>query len=254
MIVSMTYDEFCRKYYPEADKVAEITIANHIKQHGKINRRIDIDLVKDLGISYALEKVFLKYDVDNEKHASVKTFLSTVVRNCVLTELGKENTSIGGGGNGISPEDLAKSGKEYRVSDYIKYEERYERKEETLKELMACVKKLSPDDQVIIGYWMEDKRTYVARALAEFGMEDTKSSRNIIYIRQNRALNLLKAMMGGVKPDYRNMYVHIPRGSAPATPEALNAQRRRQRAAASYITRNVDYNNLVDTFYSRLAE
>ena len=52
-------------------------------------------MVKDLGISYGLEKVYNTFDVDHESRAKIKTYLSKVVHNCVLTELGKESTAVG---------------------------------------------------------------------------------------------------------------------------------------------------------------
>lgn len=52
-------------------------------------------MVKDLGISYGLEKVYNTFDVDHESRAKIKTYLSKVVHNCLLTELGKEPTAVG---------------------------------------------------------------------------------------------------------------------------------------------------------------
>ena len=65
------------------------------KSHGQLNPYIDVTLVKDLGISYGLEKVYNTFDVDHESRAKIKTYLSKVVHNCVLTELGKESTAVG---------------------------------------------------------------------------------------------------------------------------------------------------------------
>lgn len=94
MKIDLDYSSFCDIYYQDAEEVADITIAEHIKKHGQLNPYIDVDVVKDLGISYGLEKVYNTYDVDHESKAGVKTFLSTVVHNCVLTELGKESTAV----------------------------------------------------------------------------------------------------------------------------------------------------------------
>ena len=64
---------------------AKIFFAEHIKAHGQLNPYIDVTLVKDLGISYGLEKVYNTFDVDHESKAKIKTYMSKVVRKCVLT-------------------------------------------------------------------------------------------------------------------------------------------------------------------------
>ena len=57
MKIDLDYSSLCNIYYKDAEGVAEITIAEHIKKHGQLNPYIDVDVVKDLGISYGLEKV-----------------------------------------------------------------------------------------------------------------------------------------------------------------------------------------------------
>ena len=95
MNIDLDYKTFCDTYYDAAVQVADITIAEHIKSHGQLNPYIDVTLVKDLGISYGLEKVYNTFDVDHESRAKIKTYLSKVVHNCLLTELGKESTAVG---------------------------------------------------------------------------------------------------------------------------------------------------------------
>jgi len=258
MVVNMTYDAFCWEYYDDANKIAEIAVSNHVAQFGKLDARIDVDFAKELAISYALEKVYTTFDADkNDSPKLLNNYIYTVVHNQTLTELRKQSTQVAGG-KGVSFDGLVGTAVEYRVKDYIRYEGRYERKEETLEELMRNVKKLSPDDRVIIGYWMEDKSTYVQRCLEEFGMEDTKNTRNVIYIRRCRALELLGQMMGGKKPNYRDIYVHLPggkkSGEGSATPTETNLKRQRKRAATAYITRNVDYRSMAEKLYKEIVE
>ena len=73
MNIDMDYRTFCELYFLEAEEVADITIDKHVSEHGPIDPKIDVDLVKDLGVSYALDKVFETYDVDNKNKASIKT-------------------------------------------------------------------------------------------------------------------------------------------------------------------------------------
>lgn len=95
MRIDLDYKTFCDTYYDAAVQVADDTIAEHIKSHGQLNQYIDVTLVKDLGISYGLEKVYNTFDVDHESRAKIKTYQSKVVHNCLLTELGKEPTAVG---------------------------------------------------------------------------------------------------------------------------------------------------------------
>lgn len=256
MNLQITYEEFCKQYYKFARVVANDAITDHVLSHGKIDARLDIDLIKDLAICYALEKVYATYDVDYENHPTVNAYLRKVTYRAVLTQMEKEGVAVKGG-KGQSIDFFIKGGKEYRVGDYIKYENRYERKEEALAKLMEYVRKLMPIDQMIIGFWMVEKRTYVEKVLEELGMEDNKRNRNIIYIRQCKALGLLRQMMGGVKPDYRDIYIHVPGVSRDEKEAAAaldsNAVRRRRRTATAYITRNVDLKQAAENIYKELA-
>ena len=56
MNIDLDYKTFCDTYYDAAVQVADVTIAEHIKSHGQLNPYIDVTLVKDLGISYGLER------------------------------------------------------------------------------------------------------------------------------------------------------------------------------------------------------
>ena len=264
MNIDLDFKSSCKLYYNEAVKAADITIAAHIKKNGPISRFIDIEMVKDLGISYALEKVYCKYDVDHESKAKITTFLSTVVHNCVLTELGKESTKVQPGRR-IAKFDFTQdpgSGFGHGMGgfrDYIESGRKFEKKEDLIKEMLACVKKLRGVDQIIINCWMlYDKREDTGQAINQLGWEDTKKTRNVVQVRCNRAIEMLQRMMSGARADYRDIAVSSIAEKAPEQtykPKVhsdvdQNYMRRYQRA----ISGKIDYTRLSQVLTSTLPD
>lgn len=278
MIIVQTFEEFCSKWYDKAMKVADITITKIEKKNGPISASIDLDSVKAVGVTYALEKTYNTYDVDNERHASVETYLSTLVRNCVITELGKETTAVKRA-HGVSKPRRDKytvkyssvtpgmpqkgsTGKVFEPHDYVETYGWAGRKEEVLAELTGLLKKLPPMDQVVLANWMEDERTYIAKSIEALGLEDTKRNRDMLSLRRNRALKALKDMMGGKRPDYRDIY--IPSGHlrdldgmeseySGVERADRNFERRRERAARAHITREINYKSFSESAYRKLV-
>ena len=270
MNIQIDYKSFCDIYYKAAEQVADITIAEHIKKHGQLNPYIDVDLVKDLGISYGLEKVYNTYDVDHESNAKVKTFLSKVVRNCVLTELGKESTAVGAkkrpgkcmdsmilaatiGGGHASLESFSGT---FRTSG------RFEKKEDLIARMLECLKKLNGVDQVILRSWMVySKGEYTDMAIEELGWDNNKRTRNVVNVRCNRAIAMLGKMMVGARSDYRDVYISDAQKkpeptSGPKVSSSVdyNFIRRRQRAAKKAIASRIDYVGLAKTLTSSIPD
>ena len=269
MKIDLDYKTFCNTYYDVAMQVADITIAEHIKSHGQLNPYIDVTLVKDLGISYGLEKVYNTFDVDHESNAKIKTYMSKVIRNCVLTELGKESTAVGAKKRKMGSIDILQDagtfggrGKFGGFRDYIESGRKYEKKEELIAQMLQCMKKLSGEDQVILRCWMiYPKREYTDRALEELGRESNSRTRNVISVRRDRAIEMLRRMMDGARSDYRDIYVpsaqNVP--SQPSEPKTLssldyNFVRRRQRAARKNITSGIDYRDLAKSLSTSLPD
>lgn len=251
----MTFEDFCRAYIGEARKAAEETVAKHIAKTGKLPRTFDVELVKELGITYGLEKTFLKYDPASATNGMLP-FLHTVVRNCVKTELVKEGKSLNLK-NRDDMESLVENRKEYRFTTSIGSDAYHDRKEQVIKQLVGCVKKLSPMDQVIIYCWLDDRKNYIEMALAELGLKDTPKTQNTISVHLNRAKKLLAQMMGGKKPQYRDAYLPAPSArnayGSDYVPVDRNTARRRERVATAYITRNIDYQVLGDGLYGMIV-
>ena len=260
MNIQVDYQSFCDAYYKAAEQVADITIAEYIKKHGELNRGIDIELVKDLGVSYGLEKVFSKYDIDHESNASIKTFLSTVVRNSVLTELGKETTATGA--KDRSEKDLDNF---YGFCDEFKTRGLYKRKEDLIDKMLECLKKIDGEDQVILRCWMQyQKRDYTDMALAELGREDNARTRNVITVRRDRAIEKLRGMMEKERDNYNDIVFDTISAAnrildsfivqKPQSDMDNNFARRRKRAANKSITAKINYSELAQALMGELQD
>ena len=240
MQIDLDYKAFCDAYYNEALKVADIAIANFIGKNGQLNPAIDVQLVKDLGISYGLEKVYDTYDVDHESKAKIKTYLSTVIHNCVLTELKREISSLGVKKRPPVPLDVMtlvatiRGGKGTlgRFSDTFLTSGRFEKKEKLITVMLDCVKRLNSVDQVIINCWMMfPKSEYTDMALEELGWENNKHTRNLVSARCNRAIEMLRKMM------------NLPAFARPC-----------QKAANKGITDRIDYDALAEQLTTSLPD
>ena len=270
MNIDLDYKTYCDTYYDAAVQIADITIAEHIKAHGQLNPYIDVTLVKDLGISYGLEKVYNTFDVDHESKAKIKTYMSKVVRNCVLTELGKESTAVGAKKRPGKPMDSMLLAATIRggnaslesFSGTFKTSGRFQKKEDLIAKMLECLKKLNGIDQVIIGCWMVyPKGEYTEKAIEELGWDDNKRTRNVVNVRCNRAMAMLGKMMCGSRSDYRDIYVP---GAHPVTENTsdqklqsdkdYNFIRRRQRAARKSITSGIDYHHLAKSLSTSLSD
>ena len=254
--MNIDYNEFCNQYYSAAEIAANKTIEDHIKNHGKLNAAIDVQLAKDLGISYALEKAYATYDPDNERGASVQTYLSRLVHNFVLNELAKEGTATGAKKRrGTVEEDNVDVQKV--LQSFMNTGNRAETKEELIAEMISCMKKLSGIDQKILSCWMSYARNeYAARAIEELGWEDNEQTRNLVAGRRFHATEQLREMM----EKSREIYVDISSNANKMGGESnlvksnvdYNAIRRRRRAVKNSFTDDIDYKRLAKDLLAML--
>lgn len=263
----MPHDEFMKSFYEQAWKIAEVTIASIVQKNGPINQAIDTESVKATGAINGLERTYENFNAKHESHAKVTTLLSKIVHNCVISELEKATTEAIHAGlmkPRASKKKMTKEEKEEElqkkcrilagvkqntnpigpVESYV-YQETYgwqERKEEVLNRLAKQMMRLPVNDQVILAHWLEDESTYVEKSLAELGMENTPTTANWVYGRKKRALNSLAQMMGGKKPDYRDIYLpSAGRNTNSAVYSDRNELRRHQYAAKAQVTKSIDY-------------
>lgn len=251
--LTISRDLFFSKFYNFAKECADNTMAGVVKKNGPINKRIDQDLVKSIAVYYALEKVFQNFDVDRATEKGIKGFIYRTVHNQTITELGKATTQIGHFTQDV--DTLLKNPADMGYTKDLSY---MQRKEEVLAEMMMTLKTLSPEDQELIGFWMDDQKTYIERALDVLGLESTPSNRNMIAVRFNRAKIRLAKAMGGKKPNYRDSYAQLPSASN-ALPESfapvqLNSKSRRQQKVAAEITKSLDYQYMAEKLYDMLVK
>ena len=271
MPVLMPHDEFMTNYFDEAWKIAEITIASLVKKNGPINPAIDVESVKATGAINGLQRTYENFDTQHQSGATVKTLLNKVVHNCVIGELEKQTTrAIRDGLMNPRPSKKKKTkeeeekelekkcrifaGVEQRhvsngpkeAHSYQEVEGWAEQKEKVIAKMTKYMKRLPVNDQVILTHWAEDEKTYVEKSLAEIGMENTPQTANWVYGRKNKALKALAQMMGGKKPDYRDIYIpSAGRNTNSAAYSDRNELRRHQYAAKSQVTRNINYKKTV---------
>ena len=258
MYSSLSHDEFLGKYYDKAWKIAEVTIASVIKKNGQIHPSIDIDSVKAEGVMAGLERTYENFDVHHKSGDKVDPLLITIVRNCVLNELGKATTAAKRAHlatptkrgakddrkyhNLIKGVPQSQSGRPVEPHDYIESLGWQERKEDVLDLLCKYMKRLPVNDQVILSYWAKDESTYVELALEELGLEQTPINANWVYGRKNKALKALRKMMGGERPDYRDITLTSAQAGINGTVYSnRNDLRRHQYAAKANVTRNINY-------------
>ena len=273
MVQNITYREFCSLYYPGAVVALNKIVKDYIEKHGSINRHIDLELVKQLTLSYSLERVYQKHDVEREGAASVKTFLNTVMYNCFRSELQKQWTDVKRNHPELVKEkDKAEESRKYKSimpgvkgagNDCMKWDahvylgasNEYERKEEFIEKMMVCITRLNPTDQIILDCWMYEKRNYVDRALERLGIEITTKSQGMVRRRLDLAKAKLAKMLGGAKPDYRDVY--IPSGAAAKDairmePSDRNLARRRARAIRREMGSQINYYNIAEKLYTSM--
>ena len=223
MDLQISYDEFVRRYFEIAMQYADIEIAKHVKKHGPLNRYIDADDVKSQAVTNSLNSVYMNYDPENEKGASITTYMRKIVHNDVITELKKASTQVKRNHpelnrRKVNPYDTPRyshimNGVMPRRKDYSKREAHgymeasgiYGRKEEALNLMMKCLTKLSWEEQVVVNCWLSEDNNYVRKALEILGIEETTRSAGMIRRKLDLAKGKLQKLMGGVKPDYRDM-------------------------------------------------
>ena len=206
MITDLSYDAFCRKYIDYAQKSAKIAIASFIENYGEQDASIDLDLVKDISISKALEKAYKTYNPENESKASIKTYLNTILRNQIYTEIGKEVTATGvnmkfsldesynEGGKALSKDEDSLSGNyDFTGAQTGSFnQEEDDDKREKRDKLSSYIERLNPEDRIIIECYLMSGKSYTDDALERLGWDESR--RELVQKRKERAINALISM------------------------------------------------------------
>ena len=280
MAQELSYDAFCNQYVNEAMKIASLAMKKINDPDGKgkeyrIHPLVDQDYIKAVAVSYSLDKVYKTYDVNHSSGASIRTYFNTIIERCIITELKKAwtdikrnhpeyvkvkdpardrisekriLTGINGGGSDLAKRD---------AHTYLHIEGDLVRKEKVHDEIAACIQKLNPTDQIILNCWKYEEDSYVNKALELLGFEITPKSQTMIRARLKRALALLNKMMGGEKPNYRDIYFPSSKdmeGLSNFEPIDRNLQRRRERVVKRELSTQIDYMGIAEKLYGSQEE
>ena len=186
MITDLTWNEFCERYYETARQTARHYLERQRKKLGGFHRLVDEDYVLDAAILSGLEKTFQNYSA--ARGVKITTFLSRIIHNEIVDELTRESRSA------ARKDDLDA----LRTAVQNFGESPSEEKREQLLALMAAaIRQLSPSDQVILNYYLEDKSSYIENSVKELAVTP-----NYVSVRRLRIFALLPKLMGLSREQY----------------------------------------------------
>ena len=195
MMTEWTWNEFCELYFDSAKKSAEIYLQKQARKLGGLDRRVDLDYVRDSAVLTAMEKAYAHYDAS--KGAKITTYLATLVHNEIVDLVEKESKAAAAQRDIDEVKTAVKALKalaDEAPSDTGSSDARAK----LIPRLRAAIDKLSPGDQVILNYYLEDKDTYVAKSVHALQV-----SENYVSVRRFRIFRQLPALMDMTKADYQ---------------------------------------------------
>ena len=195
MMTEWTWNEFCELYFDSAKKSAEIYLQKQARKLGGLDRRVDLDYVRDSAVLTAMEKAYAHYDAS--KGAKITTYLATLVHNEIVDLVEKESKAAAAQRDIDEVKTTIKALKalaDEAPSDTGSSDARAK----LIPRLRAAIDKLSPSDQIILNYYLEDKSSYVAKSV-----QALQVSENYISVRRHRIFKLLPTLMEMTKADYQ---------------------------------------------------
>ena len=195
MMTEWTWNEFCELYFDSAKKSAEIYLQKQARKLGGLDRRVDLDYVRDSAVLTAMEKAYAHYDAS--KGAKITTYLATLVHNEIVDLVEKESKAAAAQRDIDEVKTAVKALKalaDEAPSDTGSSDARAK----LIPRLRAAIEKLSPSDQIILNYYLEDKSSYVAKSV-----QALQVSENYISVRRHRIFKLLPTLMEMTKADYQ---------------------------------------------------
>ena len=193
MITGITLEQFLAQDYNLALESARYNL-NRIKSTSKFwDDRINEDDIIREAAKNSLEKTFNNYNPT--RGAAPETLLTNIVRNEVVNELKKASKFLG-----VRGKLTEKQEKEYTFSEMV--EQIPDDAMEDLKgKLRSAILKLEPIDQAILGFFLDDPRTFVEKSTKALNI-----TANNVSVRKSRVLAQLPSLMRVSKADYRDMY------------------------------------------------
>ena len=195
MMTEWTWNEFCELYFDSAKKSAEIYLQKQARKLGGLDRRVYLDYVRDSAVLTAMEKAYAHYDAS--KGAKITTYLATLVHNEIVDLVEKESKAAAAQRDIDEVKTAIKALKalaDEAPSDTGSSDARAK----LIPRLRAAIDKLSPGDQIILNYYLEDKDTYVAKSVHALQV-----SENYVSVRRHRIFKLLPTLMEMTKADYQ---------------------------------------------------
>lgn len=185
-MTEVAWNEFCRLYYKPAKKAADIHLARQRAKLGGFDKHVDEQYVVDAAVLSALEKAYAKYD--SSRGVKITTFLSNIVHNELVDEIKKESKEA-------SKQDSIDNLKTAVMGD--SRDTSSGALEKMIPRLKKAILKLSPSDQIILNYYLENKSTYVARSA-----ETLNIPQSYISVRRFRIFEKLPKLMEMSRMDY----------------------------------------------------
>ena len=195
MKTEWTWNEFCELYYDTAKKSAEIYLQKQVRKLKGVDRRVDLDYVRDSAALTAMEKAYAHFDAS--RGAKITTFLSTLVHNEIVDQLEKESKAAAVQQD-IDDVKTAVKALKALANDAPSDAGSAAARAKLIPRLRAAIDKLSPGDQIILNYYLEDKDTYVAKSVHALQV-----SENYVSVRRHRIFKLLPSLMEMTKADYQ---------------------------------------------------
>ena len=186
MMTDLTWNEFCELYFELAKNYANMHLARLRARLGGLDRHVDEAYVVDAAVLSALEKTYAHYD--SMRGVKITTYLSNLVHNELVDEVKKESKAAAAQRD---IDDLKVALRNYTDDPSA------EARAQLIPCLMAAIEKLSPSDQVILNYYLEDKSTYVARSA-----ETLNVSENYVSVRRYHIFERLPKLMEMTRADY----------------------------------------------------
>ena len=193
MMTDLTWNEFCELYYETAKVYAETHINRLRAKLGDFDKRVDLEYVRDAAVLSSLEKVYTHFD--SKRGTKITSYLSTIVHNEIVDEVSKETKKAAAQQD---VDDLKTAIRAYADDGSA------EARAKLIPRLMAAISKLSPSDQVILNYYLEDKSSYIARS-----SEILCVSENYVSVRRNRIFKLLPKLMDMTRSEYLQYCLQI---------------------------------------------
>ncbi len=205
MITHLTWSEFLNKYLDDAEKIVSIQLGRIKKTSPYWNSRIDEASIRQDVIITAMQKVFKSYDPskENELIPEMNPNNDRKLRNLIFTVIHNEISDI------VKKEyEYIKQFKElsieeessFSIGETIAAIPDYSM-EQLKSKLRSAIRKLEPMDQAILGFYLNDKKSYIEKSVDMFNIEP-----NLVSVHKTRALKKIPELMGVTSREYFDMY------------------------------------------------